>query len=128
MPELFLKSILTREPFESYVLPVSEFPIPLSELGVVDAFLQKFCASVMKRWNLSTEVFLQLEQLFGDGARETFADYGKAWLPETGLGVWVDREPPKKWTLEDFQKLVPGDSKPRPIMFQVFRISTAQKA
>jgi len=49
MPELFLKSILTREPFESYVLPVSEFPIPLSELGVVDAFLQKFCASVMKR-------------------------------------------------------------------------------
>ena len=126
-PLISLKSIPCVAPYECYLLPVSEFPIPDAELSFADAFLRRFCTLASGQWNLSEEVFLQLEQMESDESRYVIADHGKAWLPETGLGVWVDREPPRKWSWEELTSLLPGD-RPRPLMFQVFRISTSKEA
>ncbi len=122
-----LKSITCVAPYECYLLPVSEFPIPQAELDFADRFLKSFCTLASQQWNLTEEVFLQLEQMEPDESRYVIADHGKAWLPETGLGVWVDREPPRKWSWEDLTSLLPGD-RPRPLMFQLFRISTAAES
>ena len=126
MPVTLLK-VETREPYEGHLIRVSGFPLPDAELQPLDRFLERFCAAAANRWKVSSEVFIQLEQLYGPAARPTFSSHGREWMPETGLGVWVDRDPPKKWTLEEVQLLAPGD-KLRAIMFQVFRVSNPQPA
>jgi hypothetical protein len=126
MTALTLKSVSVAENYEAYVLPVSGYPMPHAERDRVDSFVRAFCAVAAKRWSLSPEVFMQLEQLDTEGCRETFGDNARDWLPQTGLGVWVDRDPPQKWTEAELANIVPGD-KLRPIMYQVFRVSTELK-
>jgi hypothetical protein len=126
MSTIALTTVATAQPFEAYLLPVQSFPIPSNDLAAVDSFFRDFCAEAMKTLGLSTEVFFQLEQLVDKKSRTLMAEHGKAWLPETGLGVWVDRDPPQKWTMEEITNFVPGD-KLRPIMFQVFRVSSSQQ-
>ena len=126
MSEITLESIPVRSGFEAYVLTVRGFPLDDEQLGPAQSLVNDFCSAIRQRSRLSSEVFLQLEQLRGKECRNLVADCGKRWLPETGLGVWVDRPPPQKWTQEELENFVPGD-KLRPIMFQVFRISTGQQ-
>jgi hypothetical protein len=125
LPDIALESISVKPGFEAYVLRVRGFPLDDEQLSLVQSLMNDFCSAVRKQSRLSSEVFLQLEQLRGKECRGQLADCGKRWLPETGLGVWVDRPPPEKWTQEELENFVPGD-KLRPIMFQVFRISTQQ--
>jgi len=120
-----LKAIPAAEPYEAYVLPVSGYPMEAAESTAANAFLDSLCGAA-QRWQLSSEVLMQLEQLDADGCREAFTEYARTWIPQTGLGVWVDRRPPEKWTQAELADVVPGD-KLRPIMFLVFRVSTAQK-
>ena len=126
MAAIQLRLVRADGPYEAYVLPVSGYPMPQAELERTRNFLQAFCAAASKRWNLFSEVFMQLEQLDAEGCRESFSANARAWLPQAGLGVWVDREPPQKWTPAELANLVPGD-KLRPIMFQVFRVSEDQR-
>ncbi len=70
---------------------------------------------------------MQLEQLRGKECRHILADHGKKWLPDVGLGVWPDREPPGIWTTEELESFSPG-GKLRPLMFQVFRITAGYEA
>ena len=48
-------------------------------------------------------------------------------MPEVGLGVWTDRDPPAVWTAEDFVDLGPGEQ-PRVLMYQVFLITPSDEA
>lgn len=127
MAEISLKLAPTLDPYEAYLLPVSGFPIPKEELGLIDSFLRDFGGLAIDRLRLSNEVFLQLEQMETDEPRHVVAANGKDWMPEPGLGVWVDREPPRKWTWEEVTATLPGE-KMRALMFQVFRISTSDEA
>jgi hypothetical protein len=126
LSDITLESIPVKSGFEAYVLSVRGFPLDDEQLSPAQALVNDFCSAIRQRSRLSSEVFLQLEQLRGKECRNLVADCGKRWLPETGLGVWVDRPPPQKWTQEELENFVPGD-KLRPIMFQVFRISTGQQ-
>jgi hypothetical protein len=124
MRSITLHVIPTQEPCETYVLPLSGFPLHEEEERLeVDNLLSAFCDAAARHFTATSEVFLQLEQLHGKECRKVVADNGRHWMPETGLGVWVDREPPQKWTKEELDNFVPG-TKFRPLMFQVFRISS----
>lgn len=125
MQSLILKSIYAERNYEAYLLPVSGYPIPPREFERIESLVAAFCTSASKKWNLFSEVFMQLEQLDSDGCRQAFSGNARRWLPQTGLGVWVDRAPPCKWTKEETSNIIPGD-KLRPIMFQVFRVSAAE--
>ncbi len=120
--ELKIEKIAAPEPYDVYVLPVSAFPADPQDETLLRRFLDVFCATAMRLFRLSPEVFLQLEQLRGKECRAILAGNGKKWMPQMGLGVWVDRPAPEKWTQQELDDIVPG-GKLRPLMFNVFRIS-----
>jgi hypothetical protein len=122
--DLALRVLRSPAPWQAFVLPVSGFPIPEQECGPLAKFMERISTSAAKRWKLSSEVFMELEQMKGLECRHAFADHGKEWLPEVGLGVWPDREPPRLWTRKEFENLQPG-GKLREILCEVFRISTS---
>lgn len=120
---LQLTPVSIAEPYRAYLVPVRAFPLGERDQSTVAAFIDDFCSTAARVFGCGSEVFVQLEQFHGKEPRELFADHGKKWLPETGLGIWVDRPKPEKWTKEELEDLIPGD-RLRPLMFQVFRIST----
>jgi len=113
---------------EGYLLPVTKFPIPEQEFSQVRDFFQKLQTELASRWDLSLEVFIQLEQFEDDEPREVFYRHAQQWIPEVGLGVWPDREPPRVWTLEEFTQCALANKRPRPLMFQVFQITGSPQA
>jgi hypothetical protein len=125
--QAILKVLPSASPWQTFLLPVSGFPVPKPESEAACGVVARLSAAAAKRWKLSPEVFMQLEQLRGKECRYIFADHGKKWLPEVGLGVWPDREPPGIWTKEELESSAPG-GKLRPLMFQVFRITSGGDA
>jgi hypothetical protein len=108
------------------VLPVSGFPLPEPECSRLAGILRRISEAAAKRWNLFSEVFLELEQMKGLECRYRFADHGRDWLPEVGLGVWPDRDPPALFTREEFENWIPGTPM-RELLCEVFRISTSPR-
>ena len=121
-----LQTVTVLPPWEAFLLPISVFPIPEGELDLVRRFLGRFTAALSEEWSLSSEVFLQLEQIPERESRTRFAENGRNWMPEVGLGVWPDRDPPAIWTEAEFMGGEPG-KRLRPLMYQVFRITTSAK-
>ena len=115
------------EPFSCFLIPVNEFPIQRELRERVFQFVEPFVAAVHKAETLQPEVFLQFTQIHHENGPVTLSKHGSEWLPQLGLGVWPDREPPKMWTMEEFQNLAPGEMI-RPLMHQVFRITTDSEA
>lgn len=123
-PQLILKALRAPSPWQAFVLPVSGFPLPEPECSRLAQLLGKIGEAAVKRWNLFPEVFLEIEQMKGLECRYHFADHGREWLPEVGLGVWPDRDPPALFTREEFENWIPG-SRMREILCEVFRISAS---
>jgi hypothetical protein len=124
---IILKPIAAPSPWQAFLLPVSGFPIGENEIGSLCEFVRALSIHTLAEWNLSLEAFLQYSQIvLGDGRARLVAN-GREWIPEMGLGVWPDREPPSLWTMADFEN-ADMDGTMRPLMFQVFRVSTTQEA
>jgi hypothetical protein len=119
-----LRVLRAPPPWQAFVLPVSGFPIPEPECTQLSTVVSRISASAAAEWRLSSEVFLELEQMKGLECRYRFSDNGRAWLPEVGLGVWPDREPPDIFTRDEFENWVPGTPM-RELLCEVFRISTS---
>ncbi len=120
-------SVPVCQPCQALLVPVSKFPIPEEELPPIRHFLEKLTTMAAKRWELSSEVFIQVEQSDEPNGRALYVRYARRWIPEIGLGVWPDREPPKSWTKEEFTSLQPGETL-RPLMHQVFRVTKSPQA
>jgi hypothetical protein len=122
-----LRPIPTSAPWNAYFLQVSSFPVPEGELPLVTSFLRGLGIALARLSKLNSMVFIQLEQLhLGDGFAR-FTQHAREWMPEVGLGVWVDRDPPAVWTGEDFMDLGP-DEEPRVLMYQLFHITSSPEA
>jgi hypothetical protein len=114
-------------PWEGLLLPVSSFPVPTWEFPALRSFVASLGAALAPSANLATEVFIQFTQLHVDDGGSRLSDHAKDWMPQLGLGVWPDREPPTLWTKEDFE-LLPVGARPRQLCYQVFRICAPQRA
>jgi len=119
-----LNGMPLQPPLQAFLVPISAFPVPDPELATLTTFLRTLTAAAAREWDLSSEVFVQLEQLKVGGARALFSEHAPEWIPEVGLGVWPDRDPPAIWTREEFKNAVPGE-RLRPLMYQVFRVGTS---
>ncbi len=117
-----LQPVALESSWHALLLSVSEFPIPELELAAVKAALAAILSRLKRGRQLTSEVFLQLEQLHAPGVRELFARHAPQWIPEVGLGVWPHRDPPAKWSQKEFMEVGPNEML-RAIMFQVFRIT-----
>ena len=122
-----VKRVAAPAPWSCCLAPVSGFPVPEVELAPVRELVQRLTFTIQQEGNLSAEVFVQFAHLHvGDGS-ERLRRHGRDCLPELGLGVWPDREPPELWTAEYFASLGPGE-KPRPLMHQVYRLAGSAEA
>ena len=127
MSHLTLKIIPLSAPWEGHLLSVSGFPVPEPELSSAQLFLQNLSGTLAGQGGLASEVFVQFNQLHrGDGPARLAANV-RAWMPQSGLGAFPDEPPPAGYTKEDFEDLAPGE-KPRPLVHQLFRITTSQQA
>jgi len=109
-------------PWDAILLPVCAFPIPKAEVSLVTAVVESIASEAINSLHLSPEIFLQVEQSDDPGFRKLYAGRAAKWMPELGLGIWPDREPPVCWKAEEFMKLRPGE-KLRSLMHQVLWIS-----
>jgi len=119
--------IQTCNPWEGYLLTVSQFRMPEPEARTIAFAVDQLRLELTHDKELNQEVFIQVEQFDDDAARALFRRHSKEWMPELGLGVWPDRPPPTPWTQEEFLSTSPGE-RVRPLMFQVLQISTTAAA
>jgi hypothetical protein len=112
---------------EVFLLPVSAFPVPDVELTEIRRILRLLNSEIYGSGDLNCEVFIQMAHLHvGDGGARLSRN-ARYWMPQMGLGVWPDREPPALYTPEEIQN-VKQDEKPRTLMHQVFRVSAPAPA
>ncbi len=124
---IVLRPLDAGKPWEAYLLPVSSFPAATEETARLVWFFNRFGTLIAAPQHLSTELFVQANELeLGDGA-DRFSRHAPQWVPQTGLGVWPDRKPPEFWKRDDFEKLALG-GKPRPLLYQVFRLAALPDA
>jgi hypothetical protein len=124
MAELILNRLPVQPPWEAFLLKVSGFPLKANELQSAKLLLDSIRTAMSTEAGLSTEIFIQLEQLPNGPGRRLFSQKGREWIPEIGLGVWIRREPPARWTAEEFMDRAPGEPL-KPLMYNVFRITSS---
>ena len=122
-----LRVVPLPSPWEAVLLSVPVFPIPEGESLRVANFIQGLSAQVVDNRDWSVETFIQVEQSDDKECRRIYSQRARDWIPEVGLGVWPDREPPASPTPEQFMRLTAGE-KLRPPMYQVLRITASPKA
>ena len=54
------------------------------------------------------EVLLLFERLRPGKEINAMKGNARLWMPEFGVGIWLDREPPTTWTAEEFLDAAPG--------------------
>src|ERR1041385_6968609 len=97
---ILLQAIPWKLDGDAFLLPVSGFPVPETELTHLRIFLQNLFGAILRNQSLSLEVFVQVAQLsVGDGIAR-FSAHSQEWKAKMGLGVWPDRQPPTIWPKE----------------------------
>ena len=120
----FVTPVYAGDRWEAWLVPVDRFPIPPEERAGVQNFVDRLVALVCLHEKLTPEFFLQFNQLHHENGPRRLSEHGRTWMPQLGLGIWPDRDPPTLWTAEEFRELAPGEVI-RPLMHQVFRITEA---
>ncbi|HEX3438445.1 MAG TPA: hypothetical protein VHT24_16870, partial [Pseudacidobacterium sp.] len=115
------------EPFEAAMIELKEFPAALEVRELWRSFLLPWTSRLVSEHILQPAAWIQTANLHEGDTADVVRRHGASWLPEVGLGVWPDREPPRLWTAEDFQALEPGQ-KPPPLMNTVFFVSGGESA
>ncbi|MEW6366068.1 MAG: hypothetical protein AB1714_15670 [Acidobacteriota bacterium] len=116
-----LKRVRCEKPWDTFVLPVSAFPVPKAELTPIREFVSELASKIASTRKLASEVFIQFAQLHHEDGPTRLSDHGREWMPTTGLAVWPDREPPTLWTIDELTNVLPGETV-RPMMNVVFRL------
>jgi hypothetical protein len=105
-----------------FLLPVPGFPVPEQELVPIRKFLGELISAVLGSTGASHLVFVQHSELDFERAAPVLSRNAPKWRPQTGLGIWLNREPPSFWKPEEFMSLEPGQ-RPRPLMDKVFHLT-----
>lgn len=121
---LAIDTIPTAARWSAYLIPVRGFPVDPADNGIPH-FVAALCETMVRRKPVTMEVFFQIAELHRGDASEKLGAKGREWIPMMGLGVWPDRERPRLWTMEDFKNMDPAVGPPK-LMYQLFRVSTAQ--
>lgn len=115
------------EGWESWLVSFDCIPIPPTIREPARQMVDGLISHLETSAHLSAEYFLQFNQLHHENASSRLSESGREWMPQLGLGVWPDREPPTLWVEDEFHNLAPGEVI-RPLMHQVFRVSKPEPA
>ncbi len=104
-------------------IKVSGFPLRPSPKEDLRNMLWSTVQAVRSPQTLQLSVCLLMDSLHKDGAVHALSRHGARWLPDFGLGLWPDREPPRMYEENDFLDLEFG-AEMRRLMHSVVHISS----
>ncbi len=70
----------------------------------------------------SEELLLVFAQMRPDVEIPALRANARLWMPQFGMGVWLDQPPPTTWSREEFENAAPGML--RPVVERVLRVHT----
>lgn len=86
------------DPWHLYLLKTSNVPLIHQELSAVRTVVSAIQRAATVEWKLRAHTFLQTWKIAVEGNPALYeANLGK-WLPTIGLGVWPNRNPPRRLT------------------------------
>jgi hypothetical protein len=88
----------------------------------VRAFLLELVSYFTSRLGCNHESFIQIGQAREQATTHLFSENARAWVPETGLGVWPHRPAPRMWKMEDMEN-VESATGTGPLLNSVFRVT-----
>ena len=88
-----------------YAAQVPGFPIKPEPRARLREALQAAVDALRGRRPLALSTWLLMDSLHKDGAVRELSRHGREWMPEFGLGLWPDREPPRMYRDSDFLDL-----------------------
>lgn len=85
-------------------------------------FLQELVSWYTMRLGCHHESFLHISRSTDKDAVRAFSLNARNWIPQTGLGVWPHRPPPRTWKFEDLEDLDQSSGMP-PLLNSLFRVT-----
>ncbi len=119
--QLVLESIEAPPPWNCFLCK-ARFPLAKSDRSAMAAFWRQLSVEARAQFTLQQCLLLQVQQLHVDGGSDVLMEHGARWLPEMGLGIWPDRDPPRQFTKATFYSYPPGYDRPV-LIFQLFRLA-----
>ena len=99
----------------------ARYPVLSSELDAYRSAVEELLERLPALSNTPAhEVLLQFDRCRPEVEIPLIQGNGRYWLPEIGLGVWLDRALPTLWTEDEFLAAKPGEL--RALVYRVFRI------
>jgi hypothetical protein len=90
-----------------YLLPVSQYPLPQSELNVMSMFIDSLVENFQSvHGRLSLEVIIRQTCIY-TGLLDTFVDNAPQWMPEQGLAVIPHKPPPHMPSRDEMERINP---------------------
>jgi hypothetical protein len=121
--EPLLKCTRSDGDWNTYFLPLPQFPISSEELPDVQYCAQAVLNLAQTELHLRPSVFLQSNHFHLTGSHRVLQQNARSWQPELGIAVWPDRGGITPWTVEQFENHEPGGT-PEPMLNLVFQLTT----
>jgi len=112
---LFLEIRPPASDFHVYQIRGAKFPVRPFELSRWLALYQALRPLLFQPPAKPIPVIQMWHLHHGDGA-SVLSRNAQAWMPDFGVGVWLDAPPPRLWIPEDFMNLGPGELLPPPVL------------
>jgi hypothetical protein len=99
-----LERISVASPLEAAVLRTGQFPLDKDVSERLVRVLQPWIQALAEKESLEQAMWLQGAELHRSDAVDLLVKHGAEWMPDIGLGVRPDGEPPRMLRADDFRK------------------------
>jgi len=94
-------------------IPLPSLPLKQHQRSGVRDTVEKIVGYLRGCAPLHLTTWLLMDSLHKDGAVRELSRNGRHWMPDFGLGIWPDREPPRMYEDRDFLDLEYGAKFPQ---------------
>ncbi|GGG85005.1 hypothetical protein [Edaphobacter dinghuensis] len=104
MKHVLLERISIEPPFEAAVLKTEKLPLDAEAGERLSKVLLPWLQELAEAMSLEHAMWLQGAELHRNGAVDLLVSHGAKWMPDIGLGIRPDGEPPRMLRADDFRK------------------------
>jgi hypothetical protein len=119
--------IKAPSPWQAVLLHLPDLPLKQDLRAGVCEIMEKVIRHQQEAASLQVATWLLLDQLHKDGAVHALSRNGRYWMPDFGLGIWPDRQPPRMYEDRDFLDLEYGAAFPK-MMHSVAKAGAAEES
>jgi hypothetical protein len=122
-----IRQLARPEPWRSYLLEVSQFPVPADEKAGMAPLLWDLVSEHARRTRTLLETYVLVNELHQGDSAAVLAANGARWIPRIGLAIWPDRPLPGLWTREMVEQLRVGENPPASF-YQIMQVTASRQA